>query len=130
MSQVWDIHSWLKPHIPSLHDHLKAYQFKIVRKHSGALLFYKQWSTDEYWLPDGGLRVLVAHDGQHYPQLNDIPQVIHPTIDAEEHASLQTMALKLKAYLAHSGKFDWWMEWLQSRTANTAMTCECNGEYF
>lgn len=124
VSQVWDIHSWLKPYIPPLHDHLKAYQFKIVKKLSGALLFYKQWSTDDYWLPDGGLKLLVAHNGQYYPPMDEVPQVIHPAIDAEEHDSLHTMALKLKAYLAHSGKFNWWMEWLKNSAANTSTTSD------
>ena len=47
--------------IPSSHDHLKAHQFKFERDELGECkMFYKEWSTDDYWLPQSGLSLLPA----------------------------------------------------------------------
>lgn len=50
---------WMQDVTPVLHDHLKAHQFKFERSGSGECrLFYKEWSSDAYWLPDTGLILL------------------------------------------------------------------------
>ena len=54
---VYDIHSWLKPHIPPLHDHLKAHQFKFEKISGHACMFYKEWSSEPHWLPSNGLEI-------------------------------------------------------------------------
>lgn len=60
---VIDTKAWMLEKIPALHDHLKAHQFKFERNRLGeAQMFYKEWSTDSFWLPTGGLSVLPATD--------------------------------------------------------------------
>lgn len=56
---VVDAKDWMSTIIPSLHDHLKAHQFKFERNNLGqSKMFYKEWSSDEFWLPQGGLSLL------------------------------------------------------------------------
>lgn len=66
VNYVYDISTWLKPHIPDLHDHLKAHIFKLNKNDKGKVcMWYKEWSDDDLWLPDGGLPLLVVANG--YP---------------------------------------------------------------
>lgn len=59
LKSVVDAKGWMQHVIPSLHDHLKAHQFKFQRNELGECrLFYKEWSTDDYWLPQSGLALL------------------------------------------------------------------------
>ena len=59
VDHVVDTKSWMRNIIPCLHDHLKAHQFKFQRNEFGVCkMFYKEWSTDDYWLPQSGLSLL------------------------------------------------------------------------
>ena len=59
LESVVDAKGWMQNVIPSLHDHLKAHQFKFQRNELGECkMFYKEWSCDDYWLPQGGLSLL------------------------------------------------------------------------
>ena len=59
LESVVDAKGWMQHVIPSLHDHLKAHQFKFQRNELGECrMFYKEWSTDNYWLPQSGLALL------------------------------------------------------------------------
>ena len=59
LESVVDVKGWMHGVIPSLHDHLKAHQFKFQRNENGECkMYYKEWSFDNYWLPQGGLSLL------------------------------------------------------------------------
>ena len=66
---VTDVKEWMKEGTPVLHDHLKAHLFKFERNGSGQCrMFYKEWSSDIYWLPDTHLSLLptgVVIHGMH-----------------------------------------------------------------
>lgn len=42
VSQVHSTKEWMRPHIPSTHDHLKAHQFKLEKNQGEEVkMFYK-----------------------------------------------------------------------------------------
>jgi len=97
---------------PLLHDHLKAHQFKFQRNESGeCVMFYKEWSTDTFWLPQGGLSFL--------PCDNTIPTkpplILKPYYDPEKLKQLETTLRKISAYLnkASSSASNWWATWME-----------------
>lgn len=62
IDEVYDVMEWMKPHTPNLHDHLKVHQFKFERnEHGHTKMFYKEWSTDPFWLPHSGISLLISH---------------------------------------------------------------------
>ena len=61
LDSVVDVKGWMKDVTPALHDHLKAHHFKFNRNEEGECkMFYKEWSTDKFWLPQSGLSLLPA----------------------------------------------------------------------
>ena len=63
---IVDAKGWMQEVTPVLHDHLKAHQFKFERNCNGECrMFYKEWSSDTYWLPDTGLSLLPAGINMH-----------------------------------------------------------------
>ena len=60
IDHVCDVKEWMMQCIPPIHDHLKAHQFKFEGKSkgSGTRMYYKQWSTDTFWLPASGIDML------------------------------------------------------------------------
>ena len=58
VDHVHDPKMWMAPVVPNLHDHLKAHQFKFERNQAGVVhMFYKEWSSDQFWLPNTGLLI-------------------------------------------------------------------------
>ena len=52
---------WVKDQTLALNDHLKGHQFKFERDEmGGSRMFYKEWSTDTFWLPETGLSLSPA----------------------------------------------------------------------
>lgn len=94
---------------PALHDHLKAHQFKFVRvEGSGTRMFYKQWSSDESWLPECGMDLL--QNG--YPT-DSAPNNVLPSFDSDNYKKLESTISKVNAYLEKSGAKQWWTDFLQ-----------------
>ena len=59
LESVVDAKEWMCDVTPALHDHLKAHQFKFEKNETNECrMFYKQWSTDTFWLPQTGLSLL------------------------------------------------------------------------
>ena len=59
LDSVVDAKGWMQELVPALHDHLKAHHFKFERNEVGECrMFYKEWSTDAFWLPETGLALL------------------------------------------------------------------------
>ena len=93
---VIDTKAWMSEKTPALHDHLKAHQFKFERNHLGeAQMYYKEWSTDSFWLPTGGLSVLPAND----PIPTIQPQVLQPFLMRMVCQSLRPQSERLKVIL-------------------------------
>ena len=42
-------------------------------------MWYKEWSGDDLWLPDGGLQLLVKVNGNLIPVVDDKPSIIRPS---------------------------------------------------
>lgn len=56
LDSVVDAKGWMREQTQALHDHLKAHQFKFERNEMGECrMFYKEWSTDTFWVPETGL---------------------------------------------------------------------------
>ncbi len=112
VTQVHDTKEWMQHHIPSLHDHLKAHQFKFEKKQGEEVrMFYKEWSGDTFWLPQSGIPLLMAHESRLCP--TGSPKLLTPCYDQESTLKLQATIAKLGAYLAKSGASEWWENWLQ-----------------
>lgn len=95
---------------PPLHDHLKAHQFKFQRSESGeSRMFYKEWSTDTFWLPQNGLALLPT--GNTIPQQQ--PLIFKPYYDPDNLKKLEATLRKIDAYLDKAGASQWWKVWLE-----------------
>lgn len=88
LESVTDVKSWMCEQTPPMHDHLKAHQFKFVRTQFGTKMFYKEWSTDDFWLPQSGLAIL--------PSDNPVP-LLQPIVMKPHHD--QENIVKLEATL-------------------------------
>ena len=118
ITEVHDVKEWMCPHTPPLHDHLKAHQFKFIRNPQGKTkMFYKEWSTDPFWLPQSGISLLVDSNSSFLP--SGKPQIIQPLFDAADIEKLTSMLQKLSAYLEKSGAAAWWDVWLTTARQHT-----------
>lgn len=112
---VIDVKGWMSAQTQALHDHLKAHQFKFEHVGGGECrMFYKEWSTDAFWLPESGLALLPAAN----PLPCSPPCVIKPLFDPDHLRMLQATIRKVGAYLkkACSESEDaasWWATWFE-----------------
>lgn len=112
LDSVTDVKAWMLEQTPLLHDHLKAHQFKFQRSELGeCVMFYKEWSTDTFWLPQGGLAFLPS--GNTIPAKQ--PLVLQPYYDPDNLKKLDTTLRKVSAYLkkASHGASEWWVSWME-----------------
>lgn len=98
--------------IPPIHDHLKAHQFKFISTKDGVRMFYKQWSSDDMWLPTQGIGILDEAYQLHNIPIPGNPVMVKPKLDKDDLQKLQTMVFKVQGYLGKSGAKDWWDTWL------------------
>ncbi len=125
VSQVHNSKEWMGPHVPSLHDHLKAHLFKFEKSEAGEVrMFFKEWSGDAFWLPQSGIQLLVAHENRLCP--TGPPQLLTPCYDEESMKKLETTLLKVAAYLEKSGAKEWWDSWMKE--AKEIVTMDHSGE--
>ena len=61
VDRVYDMKEWMLPCVPPLHNHLKAHLFKFERGEKGIRMYYKEWSSDKFWLPNSGIILLSGH---------------------------------------------------------------------
>ena len=95
LTHVHDVKAWLGDHVPSIHDHLKAHQFKLQKDNQGVVkLFYKEWSTDNYWLPPSGMYILMQNSlGKNTPCGQ--PELVNINFDAAKIEKLETTTIKI-----------------------------------
>ncbi len=112
-TEVYDVKEWMSEITPAIHDHLKAHLFKFEQvSNSSSRMFYKQWSTDEAWLPSQGVGILEgAHQSGALP-IEGSPGLVQPTIAVEDLNKLSTTIRKVAGYLEKSGAKVWWDTWL------------------
>lgn len=97
LDSVIDAKGWMKDQTPALHDHLKAHQFKFIRNDKGhCRMYYKEWSTDDYWLPQTGLAILPTES----PSLTAKPNIMMPCFDTDNLKKLES-TLQIKARCIH-----------------------------
>ncbi len=127
---VVDTKSWMSEQTLPLHDHLKAHQFKFEHSHTGeTLMFYKEWSTDSFWLPSGGLSILPTNQ----PVPSKHPLVLQPFFDEDGITKLEATIRKIGGYLDKADAASWWTTWLQCARKQTSRVppqklrgvCEC-----
>ena len=72
-------------------------------------MFFKEWSTDDFWLLQTGLAIL--------PTENTIPvvkpHIIKPCFDSENLKKLESTLKKVSAYMDKAGAAEWWVSWLE-----------------
>ena len=108
INQVTDAKSWMKEQTLPLHDHLKAHQFKFEMKNHTAVMYYKEWSSDDSWLPDTGLCILP--DDQPIPAYD--PKVLQPLFEQDTLSKLESTLRKIRGYLQKGGHTAWWEQWI------------------
>lgn len=110
INSVTDTKQWMAEQTPPLHDHLKAHQFKFIRNEKGQCrMFYKEWSTDDLWLPQTGLTLLPSENT--IP--TDKPLIMRPFYDADILNKVEATLKKISAYLDKAGAALWWISWLE-----------------
>ena len=72
-------------------------------------MFYKEWSTDTFWLPQTGLLLLPA--GNSVP--TQLPRSLRPCFDQEHIGKIEATVRKIGAYLDKAGAMSWWNLWLE-----------------
>jgi hypothetical protein len=136
--RVYDTKSWMMPCVPPLHDHLKAHQFKFETYDGSTRMFYKEWSTDDYWLPQVGMSMLVGctllKESLSYipecsaPNLEHQPLARSPFFESEDLDKVETTIGKVAAYLEKSGANQWWRTWLNhARSSSKAEALPTEG---
>lgn len=119
VSDVRDIKEWLLPHTPILHDHLKAHQFKFELGSDGeSRMYYKEWSTDPFWLPESGMCLLQESNSLRTP--SGRPSVIQPIYDGVVLDQIEATIQRLGGYLHKSGAVEWWKEWMADHVDEVA----------
>ena len=110
LDSVIDAKGWMKDQTPPLHDHLKAHQFKFVRNNDTGhcRMFFKEWSTDNFWLPQTGLSILPSDNGIPVGK----PRTIKPYFDPENLKKIESTLRKVSAYMDKAGAAEWWVSWL------------------
>jgi hypothetical protein len=108
LESVTDAKAWMHEQTPSLHDHLKAHHFKFVRTKQGTRMFYKEWSTDNIWLPQTGLAILPTEKSAPTQQ----PLLIRPFYDPESTEKLESTLRKVSlaksiVKIIHVCPLDW-----------------------
>lgn len=73
-------------------------------------MYYKEWSTDSFWLPEAGICILP----EQYPVPTCEPREIQPLFDAEVLSKVETTLKKISAYLERDGACSWWEAWLEN----------------
>lgn len=114
LHSVTDVKGWMHDQISPLHDHLKAHQFKFEKDcHGHCRMFYKEWSTDEFWLPQAGLSIL--------PMSNSTPCLkpcVLPCYDPDNLKRLESTLSKVCGFLDKVGVSSWWAAWLEETKKN------------
>ena len=110
VNTVHNFKQWMAPYTPNIHDHLKAHQFKFVRGEKGTKMFYKEWSIDSLWCPEGGVDILASHESCQSPL--GTPQVVPPLYDSEIVNKIEKTISKIAAYLHKADASKWWENWL------------------
>lgn len=114
MSQVYNYKQWMCQQTPSIHDHLKAHQFKFQKDAKGTVkMYYKEWSTDEFWLPQSGMSVLANAYLPH-----GMPELLAVQYDQEKVKKVESTISKLTGYLEKSGALDWWTNFIEIMKSN------------
>lgn len=109
LDSVTETKKWMSEQTPSIHDHLKAHLFKFERNEVGECrMFFKEWSTDLFWLPQTGLAFLPSNNA--VPKQR--PLLSSPCYDPECLKKLQVTVKKVGAYLDKAGASEWWEQWL------------------
>jgi hypothetical protein len=72
-------------------------------------MFFKEWSTDNLWLPETGLAILP--DENTTPAENK-PCIINPYFDPDNLKKFESTLRKVSAYLDKQGAAEWWKSWL------------------
>lgn len=91
LDSVTDIKNWMSEQTPPMHDHLKAHQFKFKRTKLGTRMWYKEWSTDKFWLPETGLAILPSDN----PTPKWQPTLIMPHHDMDNILKLDATIKKV-----------------------------------
>ena len=71
-------------------------------------MYYKEWSSDELWLPDAGLCILP--DDSQIPRKS--PTEVQPFFDEDTLSKIETTLKKAKGYLERGQCHLWWEDWL------------------
>lgn len=110
LESVTDTKQWMDEQTPPMHDHLKAHQFKFQANEYGQCrMFYKEWSTDDFWLPQSGLAILPTD----HPTPIIKPLILRPCYDSDSLKKLEATLRKASAYLNKAGVSAWWTSWLE-----------------
>lgn len=127
LDRVFDIKSWTANYIPSIHDHLKAHQFKFQNDPKGVVkMFYKEWSTDDFWLPQSGMYFFLNFNGSTTPC--GTPNLVNAQFDLEKTQKVENTLSKLTGYLEKSDALDWWKSFIakmkQTNTVHEDPECK------
>lgn len=77
------------------------------------VMFYKEWSSDDSWLPKKGLQFLDSD-----AVLNTNVTAIQPKYDKEDLTKLGSTIKKITCYLDEDRR-RWWAEWLLNAKSYT-----------
>lgn len=115
LESVTDTKQWMHEQTPPIHDHLKAHQFKFqMDKQGQCRMFYKEWSTDNFWLPPSGLEILPTD----HPVPSCKPLILSPLYDPDSLKKMEATLRRASAYLDKASVSAWWASWLEE-----AMKC-------
>lgn len=79
-------------------------------------MYYKEWSTDPYWLPEKGICLLQESNSRRIP--TGQPSILHPVYDKSMLDQVEVTIERIRGYLDKSGASAWWKKWLANVCAD------------
>ena len=82
-------------------------------------MFYKEWSTDDFWLPQSGMYLLQEYSGRIVPVI-EATTLVGCQFDAEKLQKLESTLSKLGGYLKGDA-LSWWNGFINNAKKNSSV---------
>lgn len=104
----YDIKKWIEPCLNNLKNHIYPHTYKFTKRNVEVMTKYKQWATDESWLPEGpGHQILAAKKPEGAPSL--VRPDTHKMMEVNALADCVKKCKRLTA-----DQKEWWAEFVNN----------------
>ncbi len=102
---IYDIKSWIEPCLNPIKNHIYPHTYKFTKVNGEVVMKYKQWATDETWLPEGPGEKILA----------EVPKGAPSIVRPDTNKMLEVKALAecvKKCKRLNAEQREWWAEFI------------------